>query len=353
VKRGALLGAIAALVAACRAGAHGDEERAGKSAAPQTVVGARTAVATVQAFPQIVRAIGTVVARPGRFAELAAPAPTRVAAIFVAPGERVAEGDSLVAFERAPFDAAAQSAEAALESAQHAYARALRLVQAGILPQKDADQAAAELAQAQVAAVTARRSRQLATLRAPLAGVVTRMSAVLGASVDPSQPLVEVADPAALDIVFNVTPPEAGAMHGGDSVTVKAGEGAGGESLGAGLVTTVGAAVDSVSRAVPVRARIARPARPLRIGESVFGTIVTAVHARAVTVPVEALVPAGDGYQVFVVDTAGIAHARPVRVGGRSEALAEIMSGLEAGETVVTSGAYGVADGAKIARVAP
>src|SRR3989475_614451 len=326
---------------------------AGKSAAPQTVVGARTAVATVQAFPQIVRAIGTVVARPGRFAELAAPAPTRVAAIFVAPGERVAEGDSLVAFERAPFDAAAQSAEAALESAQHAYARALRLVQAGILPQKDADQAAAELAQAQVAAVTARRSRQLATLRAPLAGVVTRMSAVLGASVDPSQPLVEVADPAALDIVFNVTPPEAGAMHGGDSVTVKAGEGAGGESLGAGVVTTVGAAVDSVSRAVPVRARIARPARPLRIGESVFGAIVTAVHARAVTVPVEALVPAGDGYQVFVVDTAGIAHARPVRVGGRSEALAEIMSGLEAGETVVTSSAYGVAGGAKIARVAP
>src|SRR5207245_2268418 len=142
VQRGALLGAIAALVAACRAGAHGDEERAGTSPAPQTVVGARTAVATVQAFPQVVRAIGTVVARPGRFAELAAPAPTRVAAIFVAPGERVAEGDSLVAFERAPFDAAAQSAAAALESAQHAYARALRLVQAGILPQKDADQAA-------------------------------------------------------------------------------------------------------------------------------------------------------------------------------------------------------------------
>src|SRR5437870_301875 len=167
VKRGALLGVTAALLTACRAGAHGDEERAGTSAAAQTVLGARTAVATVQAFPQIVRAIGTVVARPGRFAELAAPAPTRVAAIFVAPGERVAEGDSLVAFERAPFDAAAQSAEAALESAQHGYARALRLVQAGILPQKDADQAAAELAQAQVAAVAARRSRQLATLRRP------------------------------------------------------------------------------------------------------------------------------------------------------------------------------------------
>src|SRR2546427_4420 len=234
---------------------------AGKSAAPQTVVGARTAVATVQAFPQIVRAIGTVVARPGRFAELAAPAPTRVAAIFVAPGERVAEGDSLVAFERAPFDAAAQSAEAALESAQHAYARALRLVQAGILPQKDADQAAAELAQAQVAAVTARRSRQLATLRAPLAGVVTRMSAVLGASVDPSQPLVEVADPAALDIVFNVTPPEAGAMHGGDSVTVKSGGGAGGGGVGAGGGAAAGeTVVTSGAYGVADGAKIARVA---------------------------------------------------------------------------------------------
>src|SRR3989442_11668653 len=224
---------VAALLASCRAGAHGDVERTATGA--HTVVGASTAVATVQPFPQIVRAIGTVVARPGRFAELAAPAPTRVAAIFVAPGERVAEGDSLVAFERAPFDAAALSAEAALESAQHAHARALRLVQAGILPQKDADQAAAELAQAQVAAVTARRSRQLATLRAPLARVVTRMTALLGASVDPSQPLVEVADPAALDIAFTVTPPEAGATHGGDAVAAKAGEGAVGEVLGAGV----------------------------------------------------------------------------------------------------------------------
>src|SRR2546427_1091667 len=114
------------------------------------------------------------------------------------------------------------------------------------------------------------------------------MTAVLGASVDPSQPLVEVADPAALDIVFNVTPPEAGAMHGGDSVTVKAGEGAGGEALGAGMGTTVGAAGDSVSRALPGRARLAPPARPLRIGESVFGRVVTAVHPRGVGLPIQA-----------------------------------------------------------------
>ena len=338
--------AAVTILLGCHKGGEG-EGASGEAA----VIAAGTAVAASEAFPVSVRAIGTVTPRPGGYAELAAPAPTRVARVFVAPGDHVAQGDTLVEFERAPFDAGAKSAEAALTSARHAYARAVRLVEAGILPQKDSDQAAAELAQAQVAALTAQRSQQLATLRAPLAGVVTRMNAVLGASVDPSQPLVEVADPRSLDIVFNVSPSEAAAIRMGDTVRVSAGEGTGGEGLGAGVVTAIGAAVDSVSRAVAVRARVPRTTRPLRIGEAVSGRIVTAVHPHAVTVPVAALVPGGgDGFQVFVVDSGGVAHTRPVTVGARTEALVEILAGLEAGETVVTTGAYGVADGAQILR---
>ena len=64
--------------------------------------------------------------------------------------------------------------------------------------------------------------------------------------------------------------------------------------------------------------------------------------------PVEALVPEGEGFRVFVVDSAGIARARPVVVSGRSEARAEILQGLAAGERVVTTGAYGVTDSAKV-----
>jgi RND family efflux transporter MFP subunit len=162
-----------------------------------------------------------------------------------------------------------------------------------------------------------------------------------------------VADPGALDIVFGVTPAEAAGIRPSDSVSVTAGEGATRTPLGQGTVSGVGAAVDSVSRVVAVRARLAHPARPLRIGESLFGRIVTAVHARAVAVPAAALVPAGDGYQVFVVDSASVAHARPVTVGARGETLVEIAQGLAAGETVVTRGAYGVEDGAKIVRTPP
>ena len=333
-----------ALIGAC----HGGQKAADDSG--PAVTGVRTAVATLEPFPEAVNVIGTVNARPGRYAALAAPGPTRVARIFVVPGQRVSKGDSLVEFERAPFDAAAQSAAAALSGAERNAARAARLAQAGILPQKDADQAAADLAAAQSAAVTARRAQELATLRAPLAGVVTRMTAILGASVDASQTVVEVADPAALDVVFNVSPAEAGRIQTGDTLTLTGTEGGARESLGSARVVSVAVAVDSVTRAVAVRAHLSvgRPAatRPL-------GQIITGVHANAVSVPVEALVPEGEGFRVYVVDSSGIAHARPVVVGGRSEARVEIVRGLGAGERVVTTGAYGVTDSAKIGTEQP
>ena len=340
---GLLLAGLGA--AACGRGSAASGEQA--SGADPGVSGVATTVVTIRPFPHVINAIGTVSPRPDQYAALAAPGPTRVARIFVVAGQRVSKGDSLVEFERAPFDAAAQSAAAALANAERAYARAVRLVEAGILAQKDSGQAAADLAAAQANAITARRAQELATLRAPLSGVVTRMTAVMGASADANQTLVEVADPAALDVVFNVSPAEAGRINIGDTVTVTEGDAAG-DILGPGVVTSIAAAVDSVSRAVAVRARLAQPARTLRIGESLVGRIVTGVNPRAVTVPVEALVPEGDGFRVFVVDAAGIAHARAVRVGARSETLVEIVAGLAAGETVVTIGAYGVEDGVRI-----
>jgi RND family efflux transporter MFP subunit len=334
--------ALLGLALACRS-----EAKQANQDAPG-VTGVRTALATREPFQQTASAIGTVSARPGRYAALAPPGPTRVAHIFVVAGQRVSQGDSLIEFERAPFDATAQSAAAALANADRNYARAARLAQAGILPQKDADQAAADLAAARAANVTARRAQELATLRAPLAGIVTRMTAVLGASVDQSQTLVEVADPTALDILFNVSPAEAAKIHTGDTLSLSSGEGSAAEQLGRGTVTSVGVAVDSASRAVAVRARVSRSSRLLRIGESVAGRIVTAVHADAITVPIEALVPDGEAFHVFVVDSAGIAHTRAVVVGGRSETRAEILQGLTPGERIVTMGAYGVTDSVRI-----
>lgn len=341
-------------VAACGKGAKGGNAADAKPGpdAP-AVVGARTAIAARQPFTESVHAIGTVAARPGHVASLSAPAATRVTQIFVVPGQRVAAGAPLVEFDRAPFDAQARSTEAALTSAEHAYERAKRLTDAGILARKDLDQASTDLAQAQANDVAARRAQAFATLRSPIAGVVTRLTAVLSASADPSQPIVEVADPAALDILLTVSPSDAARVRRGAAVSLTAGQQASGESLGTGTIADVAATVDTTSRGVLVRARIAHAARPLRIGETVFGRITVGERPNAVTVPLAALVPDAEGFKVFVLDSAHMAHATTVTVGGRTDQVAEITSGLAGGETVVTTGAYGVEDSVQVVPMAP
>jgi cobalt-zinc-cadmium efflux system membrane fusion protein len=336
-----LLGLLVA--AACR-GKEGD-------AAPektQAVVGASVATVEAARFTESVDAVGAVVPRMGHVASLAAPAPTRVSNVFVTVGARVAKGDALVEFEQAPFDAASKSADATLSAAQKAAERAQRLADAGVLPKKEAESAASELAQAQLNAVNAKRSRELSTLRAPIAGVVTRMSAVLGASADASQAVVEVADPTALDVVLTLSPSDAARVRVGMSVALHAASDAAGKPVATGRVADVAAAVDTSSRGVTARVEVTSGNAALRIGQSLFGRIAVGEHANAVIVPLEALVPDGEGFKVFVVDTAGIAHARPVKLGGRSDSGAWVREGLKAGERVVTKGAYGVDDSAKV-----
>ena len=312
------------------------------------VIGVRTAVAVSQPFTETVGAIGNVLARAGHSAALGAPAAARISRVLVSVGQHVAAGDVLVELDQTTFQAAAQSADAQLRVSQLAFERATRLAEAGIVPRKDAEQAAADLARARADAATARRTAQLSILRAPISGVVTSVNAVLGATADPAQSPVEIADPSATDVVLSTTPTDAGRIHGGATVELVAGQSAGGDPLGSGTVLDVGGTVDSATRSVPVRVRVTSARRVLRIGETVFGEIATSVRPDAVVVPLDALVPEGDGFKVFVVDAQSIAHAHPVTVGGRTSKLAEITEGVAAGDKVVTYGAYGVEDGSKV-----
>lgn len=312
------------------------------------VVGARTAVATRRSVRETIDGIGTVAARPDRIARLSAPAVIRVTKVSVAVGQSVGVGDVLVAFDRAPLDAQAAAAATALAAAERSWERARSLVQAGIAARKDLDQAASDLARARADEIAARRMQAQATLRAPIAGVVTRLSAVLGATVDPNQSLVEVADLSALDLLMPVPPAAAARVHRGELVDLTSRESGDSEALGTATVADIGGTIDSAARAVVVRAPITHPTRQMRIGETVFARIVLGAHANAVTVPAEALVPDSGGLKVFVLDSARVAHATPVTVGVRDGAVAEITSGLEGGETVVTYGAYGVTDSAKV-----
>lgn len=329
------------LVSACSAREE-DEEKLHAAVAVQSIV------VEPRAFTETIDAIGTVEVRAGHFAALSAPAPTRVTAVSTAVGERVRRGAPLVTLERAVFQAAAMSAEAALTSAQQAFDRAERLVQAGIAPRRDLDQAAADLAVARSNLVTARRAVDLAVLRSPIAGVVTRLNAPLGAAVDESQVLVEIADPQAIDVVLQVTPADAARLRIGANVALGTQGGGDEGAIMNGRVADIAGVVDTATRSVAVRVRPIGAIHGMRIGESVPAVITKAVHANAIVVPVEALVPEGDAFRVFVVDSESVAHARAVTVGARRGKEAMITDGLKPGERVVTSGAYGIDEGTKV-----
>lgn len=342
----ALVALALPLLAGCRGAPAPDQAAAG--ALP--VVAVRTVVATIQPVVRTVSVTGTVVARPGSYAVLSAPAATRVSRVFVSAGDVVRQGAPLVAFDRTAFDAAYGQAAAGASAARLAAERAQRLAVAGIAPRKDVERAMTARAQADAALAVARRQRELSTLHAPLAGVVSRMNAVLDGSVDINQPLVEIVDPAALELLLMLGEADAGAVRPGAPVTFAS---SAADAPGSGTVTTVAPTLDSVSRGVAVRVRVARPAHALRIGESVTAQIALESGAPVLAVPVAALVPDADGFKVFVRDSAGIAHARPVQIGARTATLAAVTSGLNPGDEVVTEGAYGLEDGSKTNRLPP
>lgn len=340
---------VAALLSAAAAAGCRGEGGAEGDAAPAAVVSARTLVVAPQTFTEYVSAIGTIAPRAGHVATLSAPAPARIASVLVTTGQPVSRGQTLVVLDRSTFEAALSSAQAAVAAASRNYERSQRLADEGIVPRKDAEAAAADLARARSDLATAQRDASLATLRTPIGGVVTRMNATIGAAADPSQPLVQIADPSALDILLTVTPTDAGRVRPGAKVNLSAGQSASGEPLGVGAVADVGGTVDSATRGVTVRVQAPTTRRPLRIGETIYGQIAVSTKANAIVVPLEALVPEGQAVHVYVVDRNDIAHAREVTVGGRTDKAAEITAGLQPGERIVTYGAYGMQDSARVA----
>jgi len=339
-----LLGALT--MAACAK--DKDDEQASK--AGRVVTGAETALVSEGPFAESIEATALVSGRPGRVAVLSAPSAARIAGVHAVVGQRVAAGAALVELDQVAFHAATQSADATLAAAEKNLARQQRLADAGIAPRRDVELATAELAAARAAAETAKRQSELSVLRAPIAGVVTQVTATLGATADPAQALVQVADVSALDFTFSVMPAQAARMRRGALVTLFEDSRASSSAIAEATIVAVGGAVDSASRAVIARAELKHASRTLQIGETLTARIAVSERAHALMVPLEALVPDGEGFKVFVVDANGIAHATTVEVGGRNDRLAEITKGLKAGESVVTYGAYGMDDSVTVAK---
>jgi Cu(I)/Ag(I) efflux system membrane fusion protein len=180
--------------------------------------------------------------------------------------------------------------------------------------------------------------RRALTLRAPSSGTVLEKYAVEGQSVTAGAPLFRIADLSSVWLEADVFENDLATVHVGEQAMVDFGAFPG-EPIRA-TVSYVYPTIDSIARTARVRFVLDAAGGRLRPG--MFGTAV--IHAelgrRAVVIPRQAALVTGDRELVFVVDSAGRPHPRPVMLGAGTDSLVEVLHGVAAGERVVAAAAF-------------
>ena len=333
----------------------------GKIAWSPVTMGTASASATVP---------GQITTDEDRTVRLGAPARGRVISVSVSPGDRVTRGQSLVVLQSADA-AAAQSdlakATASLSSrrAQAAYAkaakdRAERLLALKAIPRQDYDRAVAddELAQSEVHQSEAElhRARTLADqigadassdgtiiLRSPQDGVVLSRSGVPGAVVDAGALMVVVTDPSRLWLVVNAPEQFAGLFRPGGQLRfiVPAYP----DSFSA-RITALGAGLEQDTRTLQVRGVVDSRGGRLKPGMLATVAVSGARQMQAALLPDDAVQLLQGKLHIFIAAPDGKGGVqitrREVEIGSRANGRVAVISGVNAGDVVVTSGAFAV-----------
>ena len=311
----------------------------------------------------IIRTTGVVTPAAGAEFMATAPEPARIVEIPPAEGARVARGDILVRFdvpsaaaEAARHEADIARAQALLENARVAQARARELVERGIISRREMENADRELADAQAdlaRAEAARRTSEAAAaraiVRAPFAGIIAQRlhnpgDVVQGIATDP---ILRLVDPDRLEVMAPIPAADAPRVLPGAAARVTSVP----EPIrlivatravptGGGAVATGGGA-DAIAR-LTFAAGAAMPV-DTRVDIEIEGE----EHVDAVLVPADAILRTGSEAAVLVA-AGNRAERRVVTTGLADADSVEILSGVEAGELVITRGQGGLADGATI-----
>lgn len=290
--------------------------------------------------------------------KLARVAPRIEGRITSAPaklGDRVRAGQALATLDSVAVGeahAAWVQAQAELRIAQADFARAERLDADEIIARKDflrarsdRDKAAATLRAAE------HRLRLLGgnpsasgagasafAVTAPFAGIVIEKGATLGELASPSEPLFTVADLSTVWIQADLPEAALAKVHIGANARVSVP--AYPSETFFGRVDYIGAAVNKDTRTVA--ARIVVPNADGRLKPEMFATATIEVAAgkrEAIALPADAIVLMQGQPTVFVLEH-GNYEMRVVEPGERFGNRTVVKAGIEAGESVVTAGAY-------------
>jgi RND family efflux transporter MFP subunit len=188
-----------------------------------------------------------------------------------------------------------------------------------------------------------------ATLTAPFDGIVTIHGTVeKGSGLTPGVAAFTIVDPARMEFEAAVNETDIADVARDEAATVTLDAFAEGFT---GKVVRVQASPETTSTgSVAFPVRISLEAGQSRLFQGMSGSVDIAVKSipDALTVPIEAVLTRGATKSVLVLGPDNVVHARTVTVGASSDSSAQILSGLAAGDTVVTTGASALSDGQRV-----
>ena len=313
--------------------------------------GLEVASAVTGASSDGVEATATIVADASKLALVNASAAGVVRAIRADLGSRVSGGSPLAIIESASVGESRSRQQGALARAQVAeatYRREKELQEKGISAARDVQAAGQEWesAKAEVAAAssalgmvgTGGGASGTYTLRAPIAGMVTRRAATVGSMVDLGEPLFEIVDTSSLWAEIDVPERDAPRVRTGQRVVLRL-DGLG-EREFIGTLSYIAPVVDPRTRTAKARAAINNRDGALRANMYAQARIFTAAGTSAVFVPRLAVQEAKGVNLVFVRLAEDQYEARRVRLASSTGNLVAVNSGVKAGEVVVTTGSF-------------
>lgn len=301
---------------------------------------AEVRVQTVEAKPHVATedVVGTV--NPKLRSVIEAKVSGRIDKMLVATGQRVKSGELLAGLDAREIQARLDQAHAVREQTGSDLKRFTELLQRRVIARQEFEGVQARARVAQAAVSEAETMLGYTKITAPFDGVITRKLADVGDLATPGKPLLEMEEPSALR--FEAAVPEAiiARVEPGAKLRVSL---ASGEIEG--TVAEIAPAGDPNSRTFLVKLDLP-PTPGLRTGQ--FGRVgIPTSETKVLHVPGSAVIERGQMELVFVV-AGNRVELRLVKTGKRIGDEIEVVSGIDAGEQVVTGGAASLVDGEPI-----
>ncbi|HET7892683.1 MAG TPA: efflux RND transporter periplasmic adaptor subunit [Candidatus Sulfotelmatobacter sp.] len=296
--------------------------------------------------------IGTMEAVHG--VTVSADLPGVVEKILFESGESVHAGDVLVVLDTRQERAQLASLEAQSELARVNFGRQKQLVDAGVISRTEFDQATAQqkTTEANVAEIRATIERK--TIRAPFSGTLGIRKVNLGQYLSAGSAVVPLQSLNPIYVDFGIPQQSARQVRVGGNLHVTSEDIAG--HVFTGKVTALDSVVDETTRNIQVQATLANPEGKLRPGMFVQVDVGLGASRSVITLPASAINYAPYGNSVFVItdlkDPKGKTY-RGVRQqfvkveGSRGDQVA-VISGVNPGDEVVTSGVFKLRNGAAV-----